>query len=55
MASSSHKKRRAREQPSSNHGILENWFVGDIEDMTTFMHEISRKKINVQRYWNFLG
>jgi len=53
MASSSHKKRRAREQTSSNHGVLENWFVGDVEAMTTFIHEMSRKKINIPKVLEF--
>jgi len=47
MASSSLKKRIVPEQSSNNHGVLENWFAGDVEAMTTFMHEMSRKHINI--------
>jgi len=53
MKSFSHKKRRSREQHNNNQGILENWFVGDVEPMTTFIHEISRKQINVPKVLEF--
>jgi len=55
MAPFSHKKRRAREQPSSNHGVLENWLARDTKAMTTFIHEMSRKKINVPMVLDFFG
>jgi len=34
MTSSSHRKKKSREQPNNNQGILENWFAGDSEAMT---------------------
>jgi len=33
--------------------VLENWFAGDKEAMTTFMHEMSRKQINVPKVPKF--
>jgi len=38
MASSSHRKKKSKEQSSSNQGILEKWFVGDSEAMARFIH-----------------
>jgi len=53
MASSPHKKRRSREQHNNNQGILERWFAGDVEAMTTFMHDMSIKQINVPKVLEF--
>jgi len=53
MASSSHRKKKSREQPNSNQGILENWFAGDSEAMIRFIHETSRKQINVPKVLEF--
>jgi len=53
MASSSHRKKKSREQPTSSQGILENWFAGDSKAMTRFIHETSRKKINVPKVLEF--
>jgi len=44
MAPSSDKNRRSREQNNNSHGIMENWFVGDVEAMTTFIHEMRKKE-----------
>jgi len=46
MASSSHRKKKSKEQSSSNQGISEKWFAGDSEAMTRFIHETSRKQVN---------
>jgi len=46
MASSSHRKKKFKEQPNSSQGILEKWFAGDSEAMTRFIHETSRKQVN---------
>jgi len=53
MASSSHRRKKSREQPNSSQGILEKWFVGDSKAMTKFIHETSRKKINVLKVLEF--
>jgi len=53
MASSSHRKKKSKEQPNNNQGILENWFAGDSEAMTRFIHETSRKEINVPKVLEF--
>jgi len=53
MASSSHKRKKSQEQPNNSQGILENWFAGDSEAMTKFIHETSRKQINVPKGLEF--
>jgi len=53
MASSSHRKKKSKEQPNSSQGILENWFAGDSEAMTRFIHETSKKQINVPKVLEF--
>jgi len=53
MTSSSHKKKKSKEQPHSSQGILENWFARDSKAMTRFIHEISRKQINVPKVLEF--
>jgi len=53
MASSSHRRKKSKEQPDNNQCILENWFVGDSEAMTKFIHETSRKQINVPKVLEF--
>jgi len=53
MASSSHRKKKSKEQSNNSQGILENWFVGDSVAMTRFIHETSRKQINVPKVLDF--
>jgi len=53
MASSSHRKKKSKEQSNSSQGILENWFAGDFEVMTRFIHETSRKQVNVPKVLKF--
>ena len=53
MASSSHRKKKLKEQPNNSQGILENWFAGDFEAMTRFIHETSRKQVNVPKVLEF--
>jgi len=53
MTSSSHRKKKSKEQPNSSQGILENWFAGDSEAMTRFIHETSRKQVNVPKVLEF--
>jgi len=53
MASSSHRKKKSKEQPNNSQGILENWFSGDSKAMTRFIHETSRKQINVPKVLEF--
>jgi len=49
MASSSHRKKKLKVQPNNSQSILENWFAGDSEAMTRFIHETSRKQVNVPK------
>jgi len=53
MTSSSQRKKKFREQPNNSQGILENWFAGDSEAMTRFIHETRKKKINVPKVLEF--
>jgi len=53
MTSSSHRKKKSKEQSNNNQGILENWFAGDSEAMTRFIHETSRKQVNVPKVLEF--
>jgi len=53
MASSSHRKKKSNEQSNSSQDILENWFAGDSEAMTRFIHGTSRKQINVPKVLEF--
>jgi len=53
MASSSHRKKKSKEQPNNNQGIMEKWFAGDSEAMTRFIHETSTKQINVPKVLDF--
>jgi len=53
MASSSHRRKKSREQPNTSQRILENWFAGDSEAMTKFIHETSKKQINVPKVLEF--
>jgi len=45
--------RRSREPTTTNIGVLENWFARDEEAMFTFMHEMSRKQINIPKVLDF--
>ena len=50
MASPSQKKKRSRGSSStSRSGYLEIWFTGYEEVMTTFLHKMSRKLINIPK------
>ena len=53
MASSSHRKKKSKEQSNSSQGILEKWFAGDSEAMTRFIHETSRKQVNAPKVLEF--
>ena len=53
MTSSSHRKKKPKEQSSSNQGIMEKWFAGDSEAMTRFIHETTRKQVNAPKVLEF--
>ena len=53
MTSSSHRRKKSKEQSSSNQGILEKWFAGDSEAMTRYIHETSRKQVNAPKVLEF--
>jgi len=53
MASSSRKKKKNQEKHNNSQGILENWFAGDEEAIIAYIHEMSRKKINIPMVLEF--
>jgi len=53
MASSSHKKRKSQEKHNNTQGVLEKWFAGDEEAITVYIHEMSRKHINIPKVVEF--
>jgi len=53
MASSSRQKKKNQEKHNNSQGVLENWFVGDEEGITAYIHEMSRKLINIPKVLEF--
>ena len=49
MASSSRQKKKNQEKHNNSQGILENLFVGDEEGIIAYIHEMSRKQINIPK------
>jgi len=50
-----HKKEKKKKQNKQNNfqGVLENWFVGDDEGITAYIHEMSRKQISIPKVLEF--
>jgi len=53
MASSSRQKKKNQEKHNHSQGVLENWFAGDEEVITAYIHEMSRKQINISKVLEF--
>jgi len=53
MASSSRKKKKNQEKHYNSQGVLENWFAEDEEGITAYIHEMSRKKVNIPKVLEF--
>jgi len=53
MASSSRQKNKNQDRQSTFQGVLESWFAGDEEGINAYIHEISRKQINIPKVLDF--
>jgi len=53
MTSSSRQKKKKQNKQNIFLGVLENWFAGDDEGITAYIHEMSRKKINIPKFLEF--
>jgi len=53
MASSSRQKKKNQEKHNNSQGVLENWFTGDDEVITAYIHEMSRKQTNIPKVLEF--
>jgi len=55
MASSS-KKQKNKGKQTTTQGVLEGWFAGNEEAINAYIHETSRKQINIPKvlYFNWL-
>jgi len=49
MVSSSRQKKKNQERQSNFQGVLESWFAGDEEGINAYIHEMSRKQINIPK------
>jgi len=47
MASSSRQKKKNQDRQNTFQGVLEGWFAGDEEGINAYIHEMSRKQINI--------
>jgi len=53
MPSSSQQKKKNQEKHNNSQGVLENWFAGDEEGITAYIHGMSRKQINIPKVLQF--
>jgi len=53
MASSSRQKKKNQDRKNTFQGVLEGWFVGDEEGINAYIHEMSRKQINIPKVLDF--
>ena len=53
MASSSRQKKKNQDKQNNFQGVLENWFVGDDEGITAYIHEMSGKQTNISKVLEF--
>ena len=53
MASSSRQKQKNKGKQSTSQGVLEGWFAGDEEGINAYIHEMSRKQINIPKVLDF--
>jgi len=53
MASSSRQKQKGKGKQTTSQGVLEGWFAGNEEDINAYIHETSRKQINIPKVLDF--
>jgi len=53
MASSSRQKKKNQNKQSTFQGVLEGWFAGVEEGINAYIHEMSRKQINIPKVLDF--
>jgi len=53
MASSSRQKQKNKGKQSTFQGVLEGWFTGNEEGINAYIHETSRKQINIPKVLDF--
>ena len=53
MASSSRQKKKNQDRQSNFQRVLESWFAGDGEGINVYIHEMSRKQINIPKVLDF--
>jgi len=53
MASSSKQKKINQDRQSTFQWVLESWFAGDEEGINAYIHEMSRKHINIPKVLDF--
>ena len=53
MASSSRQKKKNQDKQNTFQGVLEGWFAGDEEGINAYIHEMSRKQINIPKVLDF--
>jgi len=53
MDSSSRQKKKNQEKHNNSQEVLENWFAGNEEGITAYIHEMSRKQINIPKVFEF--
>jgi len=53
MASFSRQKKKNQEKQSTFQGVLESWFAGDEEGINAYIHEMSKKQINIPKVLDF--
>jgi len=53
MASSSRQKQKNKGKQNTFQGVLESWFAGNEEGINAYIHETSRKQINIPKVLDF--
>ena len=53
MASSSRQKQKSKGKQTTSQGVLEGWFAGNEEGINAYIHETSRKQINIPKVLDF--
>ena len=53
MASSSRQKQKNKGKLTAFQGVLEGWFAGNEEGINAYIHETSKKKINIPKVLDF--
>ena len=53
VTSSSRQKKKNQDRQSTFQGVLESWFVEDEESINAYIHEMSKKQINIPKVLDF--